>query len=112
MTSEEKLAKAMEEFNTIKQTIQDKYDTVMGKIRGLQSKLTNLANEVDKHTQKWIQEQQDKIQTKINDLKDKIEKWIQTQMAKLQGWLEEVQNEIKAFLIDLAVSMLTAISGI
>ena len=25
---------------------------------------------------------------------------------------EEVQNEIKAFLIDLAVSMLTAISGI
>lgn len=112
MTGPEKIKEATETVNDIKQTIQEKYDKVMGKIAEYQSEIQRVLSEASYHSQKWINDKIGTIKSKIEKLTNDAKKWMEEQLQKAQNWLAEVQKDIENFIKELLASMILAIAGV
>ena len=110
MTGAEKIAAATRTVIEIKQNIQKKYDRVMDKIQRIKEDIDKISGDVRNHTEGWINEQKEILQSKIDKLKQTINNWIQEQLRKAQEWLDEIKKEITDFLMELAASMLLALT--
>ena len=112
MNGTDKIAEAAQTVNEIKQTIQDKYDKVMGKIEFYRNEIQIITSESTKHTEDWINKKTKKLKEKIQDLTDKVKNWMEEQLRKAQEWLSEIKKEIEDFILQLSSSMVLAIAGI
>lgn len=111
MTQEEKLQKLTEDFQTIKSTIEEKYNKVMSKIQEYQEKIDIIITNAMNQTQQWIDKQINKIKGKIKTLTDKIKAWLEEQLRKAQEWMDNVKKEIEEFITQLLLSMVEAMLG-
>lgn len=112
MTGAEKISEATQNLADIKDKIQQKYDTVMGKIEKLQTKMEEIYKNTVGHSQQWVDEKVQLIKGEIERMMNDVKAWMDKQLQKAQEWLDGIKKEIEDFLKELIASMINALAGL
>ena len=88
-----KIKEAQENFSSIMSLIQTKKDKISGIISALNEQKEKL-NNIQGHSDWWIDNQKKLLDEKIDRLKQSIDQWVESVSDAASKWLEDISGEI------------------
>ena len=112
MTDTEKLQDTADTLSTIKENIQTKYKTILGKIQEIRKDLDELDKKYPNNSEQFKEEMRKKLNDKIQKLENQLKEWVDKQSQKAQDWFDEQTDSIKKIIATKIKTMITALAGI
>ena len=95
-------ARAIQDYQKMINDINDKYNSMMGKIREWQTELDNLQSQQPAKSKQWVEGKKKELADKINKGMSDAQKWMDDKLSAAQKWIDGVKKEAQDWLITQA----------
>lgn len=95
-------ARAIQDYQKMINDINDKYNSMMGKIREWQGELDALQNQQPSKSKQWVEGKKKELTDKINKGMSDAQKWLDDKLSAAQKWIDEIKKEAQDWLITQA----------
>lgn len=95
-------ARAIQDYQKMINDINDKYNSMMGKIREWQTELDNLQSHQPAKSKQWVEGKKKELTDKINKGMSDAQKWLDDKLSAAQKWIDGVKKEAQDWLITQA----------